>query len=50
MNPVDLYSVQFWWFVGHTILVMVPLAIASARKWAFAGLNWISCAGHVAAS
>jgi D-alanyl-lipoteichoic acid acyltransferase DltB (MBOAT superfamily) len=47
MNPVDLYSVQFWWFVGIALLVMVPLASAAPKRWAFAGLNVAFLAIHV---
>ena len=39
MSAVDLYAVQFWGFVVLAVLVLVPLTNASARKWAFAGLN-----------
>jgi membrane protein involved in D-alanine export len=47
MNTVDLYSVQFWLFVGIALLVMVPLAVASLRSWAFAGLNLAFLLMHV---
>ena len=47
MNTVDLYSVQFWWFVGTALLVMVPLAVGSLRSWAFAGLNLAFLLIHV---
>jgi D-alanyl-lipoteichoic acid acyltransferase DltB (MBOAT superfamily) len=39
MSVVDLYAMPFWWFVGIALMVMVPLASAPARKWAFAVLN-----------
>jgi D-alanyl-lipoteichoic acid acyltransferase DltB (MBOAT superfamily) len=47
MNTVDLYSVQFWWFVGIALVVMVPLARTSLRRWAFAGLNLAFLVMHV---
>jgi hypothetical protein len=37
MNTVDPYAVSFWWFVGIAMLIMIPLAGAAARKWAFEG-------------
>jgi D-alanyl-lipoteichoic acid acyltransferase DltB (MBOAT superfamily) len=46
MNAVDLYAVSFWWFVGLAMLIMIPLAGAAARKWAFAGLNLAFLALH----
>ena len=39
MSSVDLYAMPFWWFVSIAVLVMVPLANATWRKWAFAGIN-----------
>jgi D-alanyl-lipoteichoic acid acyltransferase DltB (MBOAT superfamily) len=47
MNSVDLYSVQFWWFVGIALLCLVPLASAPMRQWAFAVLNLAFLVLHV---
>jgi D-alanyl-lipoteichoic acid acyltransferase DltB (MBOAT superfamily) len=47
MGAIDLYAPQFWWFVLAALLLMVPQANASARKWTFAGLNLVFLALHV---
>ena len=39
MDAVNLYQINFWWFVAIALLVLVPQVRASPRKWAFAGLN-----------
>jgi D-alanyl-lipoteichoic acid acyltransferase DltB (MBOAT superfamily) len=46
MSAVDLYAMPFWWFVGISLLIMVPIASATWRKWAFAGLNLSFLALH----
>lgn len=47
MNSVDLYAIPFWAFVCVSVLVMVPLTRAPARKWAFASINAAFLVLHV---
>ncbi len=46
MNTVDLYAASFWCFVAVALLIMIPLAEARARKYAFAALNLAFLALH----
>jgi D-alanyl-lipoteichoic acid acyltransferase DltB (MBOAT superfamily) len=39
MVNIDLYSGQFWWYIGFALLALVPLTRARARRWTFALLN-----------
>ena len=47
MGAIDLYAPQFWWFVGASLLLLVPQTSAPGRKWTFAALNVAFLALHV---